>query len=131
MSEITVGTSYTIDRVVEDKDCTVRGEHKIFATPDLVLLVEAVAIEALAQHLPEGQSSVGSHIDISPVAPTLKGQTVSATTTVTLVDRRRVVFDVEVHDEFDSVSTGSHERYIVDLDKFGQRLDAKAAKVNS
>jgi fluoroacetyl-CoA thioesterase len=129
MSDITVGTSYTLERVVEDKDCTIRGNHQIFATPDLVLLVEAAAIEALAQHLPDNQSSVGSHINISHVAPTLKGQTVSATTKVTLVDRRRVVFDVEVHDDFDSVSTGTHERFIVDLDTFGQRLDAKAATI--
>jgi predicted thioesterase len=130
MNDITVGTAHTLERVVEDKDCTTRGKHQIFATPDLVLLVEATAIETLAQHLPESQSSVGSHIDISHVAPTLKGQTVSATTTVTLVDRRRVVFDVEVHDEFDSVSTGTHERFIIDLDKFDQRLDAKAAAVS-
>jgi predicted thioesterase len=129
MNEITVGTSYTLERVVEDKDCTTRGEHQIFATPDLVLLVEAAAIEALAQHLPEGQSSVGSHINISHVAATLKGQKVTATTTVTLVDRRRVEFDVEVHDEFDTVSTGTHERFIVDLDKFGARLDDKSLKV--
>ena len=127
MSEITIGTSCTLDHVVEDKDCTTRGEHQIFATPNLVLLVEAAAIEALSQHLPQGQSSVGSHISISHVAPTLKGQTLRATTTVALVDRRRVVFDVEVHDESDSVSTGTHERFIVDLDKFGQRLNAKAA----
>ncbi|MCW2739047.1 hotdog domain-containing protein [Nocardioides sp.] len=130
MSEITVGTSYTLERVVGDDDCTTRGEHQIFATPDLVLLVEAAAIAALAQHLPEGQSSVGSHINITHVAPTLKGQTVTAVTTVTEVDRRRVEFSVEVRDEIDTVSTGTHERFIVDLDKFGERLNDKVLRVS-
>ena len=101
------------------------------ATPDLVLLLEAAAIEALAPHLPEHQSSVGTTIDIAHSAATLKGQTVTCTATVTEVDRRRIVFDIVATDGIDTVCTGSHERFVVDLEKFGARLAEKAEKVAS
>lgn len=126
---IGIGTTATIDREVTDEYCTTRGEHRIFSTPDLVVLVEATAIRALEPVLGEGQDSVGSHVAISHGAPSLKGQVVSATTTVSQVDRRRVVFDVEVRDGLDTVSTGTHERFVVDLDTFDVRLREKADKV--
>jgi predicted thioesterase len=60
----------------------------------------------------------------------LLGQRVWITATVTLVDRRRVVFEIEGRDDADdTIVTGTHERFVVDLDKFGARLDAKAAAV--
>lgn len=129
LEDITVGTTGTLERLITDEYCTTRGDHQIFSTPDLVLLLEAAAIEALAPHLPEGQSSVGTTIDIAHTAATLKGQTVTCTATVTEADRRRFVFDIVATDELDTVCTGSHERFVVDLDKFGARLAEKAEKV--
>ncbi|GAB6987269.1 thioesterase family protein [Nocardioides pyridinolyticus] len=131
LEDITVGTAGTLERLITEEYCTTRGDYQIFSTPDLVLLLEAAAIEALAPHLPEGQSSVGTTIDIAHSAATLKGQTVVCTATVTEVDRRRVVFDIVATDEFDTVCTGKHERFVVDLEKFGTRLAEKAQKVAS
>ncbi|GAA1136146.1 thioesterase family protein [Nocardioides aquiterrae] len=129
LEDITVGTTGTLERLITEEYCTTRGDYQIFSTPDLVLLLEAAAIEALAPHLPEGQSSVGTTIDIAHSAATLKGQTVTCTATVSEVDRRRVVFDIVATDEFDTVCTGKHERFVVDLEKFGARLAEKAEKV--
>ncbi|MEA2419830.1 MAG: fluoroacetyl-CoA thioesterase [Thermoleophilaceae bacterium] len=129
LADVSSGDSHTLEWLIEEEHCTIRGEYRIFATPDLVLMVEAAAIELLAPHLPEGQSSVGSKIDIAHTAPTLLGQRVRCTATVTVVDRRRVEFDVEAHDGLDTICTGSHERFVVDLDKFGNRLAEKAAAV--
>ncbi|MFC3999606.1 thioesterase family protein [Nocardiopsis sediminis] len=123
---VTAGTTRTAHRVVEERHCTRRGEHHIFSTPNLVLFLEETAIEALADHIGEHQSSVGSRVDIAHTAPTLLGQSVAITATVTEVDRRRVVFSITAHDGADEVASGSHERFIVDLDKFGARLDAKS-----
>ena len=112
-----------------EKNCTVRGDYHIFSTPELVLLAELTAIEALKPYLQDGQSSVGTRVDIAHSAATLLGQTLTSKAVVKEVDRRRVLFEIEVRDEIDEVATGTHERFIVDLDRFGSRLDAKAAAV--
>jgi predicted thioesterase len=127
LSDLSAGESHTLERVIEDADCTTRGEYRIFATPDLVLLLEASAIELLRPFLPEEQSSVGSHVDIAHSAPTLAGQRVWCTATVTLVDRRRVVFEIEARDDVETIATGTHERFVVDLDRFSGRLSEKAS----
>jgi fluoroacetyl-CoA thioesterase len=129
LEDITVGTTATLERLITEEYCTTRGDYQIFSTPDLVLLLEAAAIEALAPHLPDHQSSVGTTIDIAHSAATLKGQTVTCTATVTEVDRRRIVFDIVANDGIDTVCTGSHERFVVDLEKFGTRLAEKAERV--
>jgi predicted thioesterase len=55
---------------------------------------------------------------------------VTCTATVTEVDRRRIVFDITATDGVDTITSGSHERFVVDLDKFGKRLAEKAAAVS-
>jgi fluoroacetyl-CoA thioesterase len=127
--ELKEGLSHTVERLVEEKYCTQRAGQYIFSTPNLVLLIEETAIQTIAPLLREGQACVGSMINITHGAPTLRGQRVWATTTVTTVDRRRVVFDVQARDEFDVISSGRHERFIVDLGKFAVRLAEKAVKI--
>lgn len=129
LDDIHPGHSYTMERLVEGKYCTRRGEYQIFSTPDLVLLLEETAIEALAPHLPDTQSSVGSKVEVAHVAPTLFGQHVWCTATVTLVDRRRVVFDIQARDDVETIASGTHERFVVDLDRFSVRLAEKASAV--
>jgi fluoroacetyl-CoA thioesterase len=131
LDDITAGTTGTLERLITDEYCTRRGGYQILSTPDLVLLLEAAAIEALASHLPEQQSSVGTRVDVAHSAATLKGQTVTCTATVAEVDRRRIVFDIVASDGIDTICTGSHERFVVDLEKFGARLAEKAARVAS
>lgn len=130
MSELTPGTRGVLERRVEEQHCTRRGDDEIFSTPNLVLLLEEAAIEALAPYISDGQASVGSKVDVSHVAPTLRGQTVTATATVTEVDRRRVVFDIQVEDDIEVIGRGSHERFIVDLPKLTSRLAEKRASLH-
>lgn len=127
MAELAPGAEATIDLRVEAQNCTVRGDHRIFSTPELVLLLELTAIKALEPFLQAERSSVGTKIDVAHSAPTLLGQTVRCTATVTEVDRRRVTFSIMARDEIDTIATGTHERFIVDLEKFGARLDEKAS----
>jgi predicted thioesterase len=112
MSELAPGLSGTVERLVEMKYCTTRGQYDIFSTPNLVLLIEETAIDTMQPLLPETQSTVGTTVNIAHVAATLKGQKVWATTTVKEV-----------------IATGTHERFIVDLDKFEARLGEKAASL--
>jgi fluoroacetyl-CoA thioesterase len=129
MTTLETGVQGVLRRTVAAEHCTRRGEYDIFSTPNLVLLLEEAAIEGLAPHLRDDQASVGSKIDIAHTAPTLLGQTVTATATVTEVDRRRVVFDIRVEDDTEVIGTGTHERFVVDLPSFEDRLAAKAKQV--
>ena len=125
------GLTHTMERLIEERYCTERAGHHIFSTPNLVLLLEETAIESLRPFLTPGQGCVGSKIEVTHVAPTLKGQKVRATVTVTEVERRRINFKVEARDELDVISTGNHERFIVDLDKLVARLNEKAEKLKT
>ena len=117
------------ERPVEPEPSPRRGEYDIFSTPNLVLLLEEAAIEGLAPHLRDDQASVGSKVDVAHIAPTLRGQTVRATATVTEVDRRRVLFDIRVEDDEELIGHGTHERFVVDLHSFESRLAAKAEQL--
>ncbi|MFG1710864.1 thioesterase family protein [Nonomuraea sp. M3C6] len=120
--QLSPGVSASLTWVVAERHCTRRGDHDIFSTPNLVHLIEDAAIEALAAHLADGEGSVGSKVEIAHVAPTLKGGKVTATATVTEVDRRRVAFAVIAEDANGKVGEGSHERFIINLDKFAAKL---------
>jgi fluoroacetyl-CoA thioesterase len=122
---IETGVTATLARTVGEEHCTTRGQYDIFSTPNLVLLLEEAAIEALAPHLEADQDSVGSRVDVSHVAPTLKGQEVTAVATVTGVDRRRVTFEVEISDDVEVIGRATHERFVVDVPKLEARLAEK------
>lgn len=129
MVDLAPGVTATIELLVEKGNCTQRGDYHIFSTPELVLLLELTAIKALAPYLPAERSSVGSKVDMAHSAPTLLGQRVWSTATIKEVDRRRILFDIAVRDEFGTIGSGTHERFIVDLDKFSARLADKARAV--
>lgn len=98
---------------------------RVFATPEMVKLVEQTAIQCVAPHLAPTQSTVGTRVDVAHLAATPEGMTVTATVELTAVDRRRLSFKVEVHDELDKVGEGTHERFIVDSEQRMPRLEAK------
>lgn len=123
------GAIGALTRMVTRGVTTQRGELHIYSTPNVVLLLEEAAIEALRPHLEEGYDSVGSRVEVAHVAPTLEGQTVTAIATVTEVDRRRVVFDIVVRDEIEEIARGTHERFVIQLDKFTNRLEGKRDQV--
>jgi fluoroacetyl-CoA thioesterase len=129
MTELAPGTEGVLERTVEPTHTTRRGDYDIFSTPNLVLLLEEAAIEALAPYLREDQASVGTKVEVAHTAATLLGQTVTATATVTEVDRRRVVFSITVVDDVEEIGSGTHERFIVDVPGFEERLAQKSARL--
>jgi predicted thioesterase len=103
-----------------------RGDPiRVLATPDMVRLIEQTAIEAVAPHLAEGQTTVGTRVDVAHLAATPVGMTVTITVELTEVDRRRLAFKVEVRDELDEAGKGTHERFIIDSAQRLPRLQQK------
>ncbi|HXW49068.1 MAG TPA: thioesterase family protein [Xanthobacteraceae bacterium] len=102
---------------------------KVFATSFMIVLMEWVCTQLLAQHLDPGEGSLGVHVDISHLAATPPGMTVTVDVARIEVAGPRVTFKVKAHDGMDMLGEGRHERCIVTWDKFNSRLAAKVAKV--
>ena len=103
-----------------------RGDAiRVLATPDMVRLVEQTAIQAVQPHLEPGQSSVGTTVSIKHLAGTPEGMQVTINVELTEIDRRRLGFKFEVHDEMEKVGEGTHERFIIDREARGPRLQQK------
>ncbi|MFQ5912347.1 MAG: thioesterase family protein [Nitrospinota bacterium] len=103
----------------------------VFATPDMVHLLEKAAHEAVQPHLPEGWMTVGIKVEVSHLAATPVGFTATARAELVEIDRRRLVFRVEVHDELEKVGEGVHERFVVNAAKMHERLAEKVARKTS
>jgi fluoroacetyl-CoA thioesterase len=99
----------------------------VFATPNLLFLLENTCVDVLAPSLRDGQLSVGTHLDVEHLAPTPVGMAVSAHARLTRIDGRRLVFDVRAEDGVEVVARGTHTRVVLDADRFRGRCAAKAA----
>ncbi len=99
---------------------------EVLATPVVVGWLEEAAIRAVQPFLEPGQGSVGTLVSMKHLAATPAGMTVRATATVTEVDGRRIRFSVEAHDEKEKIAEGEHERFIVNMAKFLDRVAQKA-----
>ena len=104
------------------------GGVQVLATPQMILLMERAGVAAVDPLLPAGYRTVGAHLDVRHLAPTPVGFEVVAE--VELIERegRRLTFRVQVHDGLEVVGEGQHERFIIDVARFGQRVAQKAAR---
>ncbi len=103
------------------------GTLDVFATPTMAALMEKTAWQSIAPYLQEGQGSVGTRLDITHDAATPLGMTVTCKSELIQVDGRRLVFEVTASDDKEIIGRGTHERFIIDNDKF---LTKTAAKLN-
>jgi len=105
---------------------------KVFATGFMVGFIEWVCIQAINPHIewPEEQT-VGTHINVSHTAATPSGMEVGANVKLVKVDGKHLVFEVEAYDESGKIGKGIHERFIVNADKFNQKMKLKAQTVNT
>jgi fluoroacetyl-CoA thioesterase len=102
---------------------------KVFATGNMIVLMEWTCTQLLAPHLDPGEGSLGVHVDVSHLAATVPGMTVTVDAECVAVTGQRVAFKVSAHDGLDLIGEGRHERFVVMWDKFNARVAAKAAKV--
>ena len=128
---LTTGIKGTLERTVTEEltaQAMGSGELPVFATPAVVALAEECAWKSVAGELEQGQGTVGTRMELSHLAATPLGMTVRCETELIEVDRRRLVFAVEVFDEKEKVAEGRHERFIVDNAKFLGKAEGKLAK---
>jgi predicted thioesterase len=104
---------------------------RVFSTPEMVRLMEECALEAVLPYLQPNQDTVGIRVEMRHLAATPMGMKVTARCTLVEIDRRRLVFKAEVHDELEKVGEGSNERFIVDKEKQEQRIAEKVTRWKS
>lgn len=105
------------------------GHAPVFASPSMIALMEAAAVDCVDALLPDGHQSLGTHVDVHHIAATPQGLTVTVRATLTNIDGRKLTFDVEAHDGVETIGKGRHVRVVVDTPRFMARLSQKALKV--
>ena len=117
--------TYTSKTVVDERNTAIAlgsGDMPVFATPAMTALMENAAMLAVKEHLPEGSTTVGGHIESSHIKPSPLGAEVEATATLDKVDGRKLYFTVVVRQGNDIIGEGKHLRFIVDRERFLAKL---------
>lgn len=104
------------------------GMLPVFATPSMIALMEKAAAESVAPQLDAGMTTVGTKLDVAHTAATPVGMTVRAETELTEIDGRRLIFIVRAFDELGEIGSGTHERFIVNAEKFLAKAEIKLKK---
>lgn len=128
MKEVQIGAKFSLSTTVTaDKlACSMKsGELPVFATPAMAALMEETAAALLKQFLEEGETSVGTALELAHSAATPEGLTVIAEATITAVDRRKVSFQVVVRDPVEEIGRANHDRFVVNAEKFLQKANGK------
>jgi predicted thioesterase len=115
----------TLEWEVTEKLCTTRGDFKVFSTPSMTLFVEMASQKLAAPHLKPGQGQVGLSVNIRHLAPTPVGKKVRAEVELVGIDRRKLTFKARVFDDVEQVGEAEHERFVIDVDKYIERLKKK------
>lgn len=103
------------------------GELDVYATPAMIALAEETALKSVADRLEPGQGTVGTRVDVAHLAATPLGMKVRCETDLIEIDRRRLTFSVRVFDEVEKIAEGTHERFVIDNEKYLKKAGAKGA----
>jgi fluoroacetyl-CoA thioesterase len=120
-AELVVGVEHTAPSIGS-------GRVPVLATPVMINLIEAAALAAAEHLLPPGHQSLGIHLDVRHFAATPIGMRVRASAELTAVDGRTLSFRVEAHDEREQIGGGSHQRVVVNVARFDERVQRKLGR---
>lgn len=130
LHELKPGLQASVEIVVGTRDTAAHvgsGKIGVLATPILVTLLETAALQAVERFMPPGQQTVGTRLDISHTAATPVGMRVSAHAELIKVESRKLTFKLHAADEVETIGCGVHERLIISVDRFDQRMQKKLA----
>ena len=125
---LTVGISNGISRDVTKENTAAAvgsGMLEVFATPAMTALMEETCMKSVQSELDEGCGTVGTGLTIHHVSATPVGMKVRCASKLVEVDGRKLVFDVQAFDEAGLIGQGTHERFIIENDKFFAKAQKK------
>ena len=97
----------------------------VLATPVMIMVMENAALNAMKPYLEAGESALGTRVDVRHLAATPVGRLVTGEAEIIKVDGRRLEFTIRALDGTEVIGTGTHERMIIDLARFSERLKSK------
>jgi fluoroacetyl-CoA thioesterase len=121
-AELIVAPEHTAPRIGS-------GRIAVLATPVMINVIEAAALAAVEHLLPAGHQSLGIHLDVRHFAATPVGLNVTATAEVVGVEGRTITFRVEARDEHEVIGDGTHQRVVVNVARFDERVQRKVRVV--
>jgi predicted thioesterase len=130
VKSIGVGQEGSLEQVVRPEHGADRFQNAgvtVLATPVLCHWFESAAVRAIARQLESGEATVGTRLRIEHLKATPVGMQVRVTARVVAVDGRRVEFEVSAVDDVEPIARGTHERVVIDLERFLARVQAKRA----
>ncbi len=133
-SHLPVGRQGTAELIVADAHTAPRigsGRVRVLATPVMINLMEAAALDAVEAMLPEGFQSLGIRLDVTHHAATPVGMRIVASARLVGVEGRRLRFEVEARDEKETIGGGFHERVVVNVERFDERVQKKLGAVKT
>lgn len=104
------------------------GGQSVFSTPHMIGLMENTAWASVEPYMEEGRTTVGTHLDVSHLSASPVGAHITCESELIEIDRRRLVFKLAAYDDAGLIGQGTHERFIIDIDKFMERVEAKLMK---
>lgn len=131
--EIVIGQRYELRFIVEHRHSAASigsGGLELLATPYMIAMMEGASFYCVEEQLPEGQTTVGTLVDIRHLAATPIGAEVVAIAELVEIDGRRLRFRVEARDAVDRIGEGYHERFIVETDRFLGKLAEKGRRIS-
>ena len=132
MREIPIGAKGTFTLRVKPEHLANRFKDpmlpQVLATPVMILFMENAALAAIRPYLEQGESAVGTAIAVEHLAATPVGHEVRAEAEVVKVQGKRIEFKVSARDETEEIGRGTHQRMVIDLASFNQRLAKKSKR---
>ena len=128
LDDLKPGLTATVEIVVGTRDTAAHvgsGKIGVLATPILVTLLESAALQAVERFMPPGQQTVGTRLNISHTAATPVGMRVRAHAELIRVEGRKLTFRLHAEDEGEPIADGTHERLIISVERFDQRMQKK------
>ena len=113
--------------VTEDMTAATAGSggQSVYSTPHMVALMETTAWASVEPCMEEGKTTVGTHLDIAHLSASPVGAHIVCESELIEVDRERLVFSVKASDDAGLIGEGTHERFIIDIDKFMSNTESK------
>lgn len=118
IAELVVGEEHTAPSIGS-------GRVHVLATPVMINLIEAASLKAVEHLLPPGHQSLGTRLDVKHYAATPVGMKIKATAEVLKVEGRLIYFIVKAEDEKEPIGDGTHERVVVNVERFDKRVQKK------
>ncbi len=131
MKDIALNSKGTASTTVNENNFAATmgsGSLNVFATPAMVALMEAAACDCLAEYLDEGETTVGTSMEIKHIAATPDTMKVIAEAVLTGVNGREFTFEVKAYDECGEIGCGTHKRFLVFSEKFTAKTYEKLNK---